>query len=199
MILVFLKTLNAHKVSLADLDINKDWCLYLDRDGVINKRLPGDYVKNLNEWEWLEDVPKTIADLSELFKYVFVVTNQQGIGKGIMTHDDLAKVHNHLSDEVDACGGKISAIYYAPELDSPNKVDRKPAIGMATKSKAHFPDVDFSKSIMVGDSESDMEFGKNAGMVTVFISESESENGDYRCSSLLEFSEQIKQAFRSSK
>lgn len=188
-----------HRLNLADLHIDDSWCLYLDRDGVINKRLPGDYVKNLDEWEWLDGVPEAIAELSGLFKYVFVVTNQQGIGKGIMTHDDLANVHNHLSDKVDELGGRISAIYYAPELDSPDKVDRKPATGMAMKSQQHFPDVNFTKSIMVGDSESDMQFGKNAGMKTVFISNKESVNADYRCESLKEFAEAVRQAFHNSK
>lgn len=192
-------TLNVRRLNLSDLHIDDSWCLYLDRDGVINKRLPGDYVKSLEEWEWLSGVPEAIAELSGLFKYVFVVTNQQGIGKGIMTHDDLAKVHNHLSDRVDELGGRISAIYYAPELDSPNKVDRKPAIGMALKSRQHFPDVDFSKSIMVGDSGSDMEFGKTAGMKTVFISDKDNDNADYRCGSLMEFTEAVRQAFRNSK
>jgi histidinol phosphatase-like enzyme len=67
---------------------------------------------------------------------------------------------------------------------------------MAEKAKSGFPSVEFHKSIMVGDSISDMEFGKNAGMVNVFISEVDSQEY-YSCRSLEEFGEMIEAIFAS--
>ncbi len=181
-----------------DLNIDGSWCVFLDRDGVINERLPGDYVKNLEEFRLLDNAAETIALLSGTFKHLFVVTNQQGIGKGIMSHEDLLVVHNNLLDRVAEAGGNIRAIYYAPELASDAPIDRKPAPGMALKAQLQFDGVDFPKCIMVGDSESDMEFGKVTGMTTIYLSEAESENADLRCGSLAEAGELLMQAFHRS-
>ncbi len=68
-----------------------------------------------------------------------------------------------------ALGGRIDKIYFSPFLAAENHITRKPKPGMAYQAKEDFPDVDFSKSIMVGDSLSDMQFGKEVGMKTVFL------------------------------
>lgn len=159
-----------HRMNLKHLDIDASWSLFLDRDGVINKKLPGDYVKNWGEFEFLPGVPEAIEQLTGIFGKLFVATNQQGIGKGIMTETELDILHDQMMDEVRYAGGKIDKIYYSPYREEEKSVFRKPNIGMARKAKIDFPVIEFSKSIMVGDSLSDMEFGKNAGMITVFIS-----------------------------
>jgi HAD superfamily hydrolase (TIGR01662 family) len=89
-----------------------------------------------------------------------------------MTEDDLSKVHNHLLKEVEKLNGRIDAIYHAPQLESENSIMRKPNTGMAFLAQKEFPSIEFSKSIMVGDSISDMEFAKNAGMNSLFIGKS---------------------------
>lgn len=182
-----------------ELYVDESWCVFLDRDGVINERLPGDYVKNLEEFRLLEGAVEAITQLSDSFRHVFVVTNQQGIGKGIMTHEDLQVVHNNLQDRVTEAGGNLRAIYYAPELASDSPVDRKPAPGMALKAQAQFDGVEFPKCIMIGDSESDMEFGKVAGMTTIYLSKMESENADLRSETLAEACHHIMRAFHRSK
>lgn len=151
--------------------IDESWTLFLDRDGVINRRLMGDYVKRLEEFEILPGVLDAIKIFSKKFGRIVVVTNQQGIGKGLMTTEDLKLVHHHFQQKVNESGGRIDAFYHAPNLAAENSELRKPNIGMAHLAKADFPEIDFSKSIMVGDSISDMEFGKSAGMKCVFISE----------------------------
>ncbi|GAB4134997.1 MAG: D-glycero-alpha-D-manno-heptose-1,7-bisphosphate 7-phosphatase [Bacteroidia bacterium] len=155
--------------------IDKSWTLFLDRDGVINVRLPGDYVKNLDEFVILPGVLDAVAHFSSLFGRIIVVTNQQGIGKGLYTEQDLEKIHNHLKNEVARTGGRIDGVYFAPQLASENSPMRKPGIGMALKAKEDFPEIDFSKAIMVGDSSGDMEFARNAGMFGVFIDENASD------------------------
>jgi histidinol-phosphate phosphatase family protein len=172
--------------------IDKTWTLFLDRDGVINERIPGDYVKNIGQFHFLPGVKESIAALSKLFGKIVVVTNQQGIGKGLYTHEELALIHNHLKQEVESAGGRIDAIFYAPNLASENSSLRKPEIGMAHNAQKIFPQIDFSKSIMVGDTASDMEFARNAGMKSVFCSTTaDAVSADVRVSSLAEFASYI--------
>lgn len=154
------------------INIDHTWSLFLDRDGVINRRIIGDYVKKIEEFEFLEDVQTTIAQLSLNLAHVFVVTNQQGIGKGLMTEKDLKVVHQNMIDGIEKFNGSITEVFFAPQLAHENHPDRKPGIGMGLKAKLLYPQVDFSKSILVGDSISDIEFGKQLGMVTFFISDS---------------------------
>ncbi len=149
--------------------IDKSWTLFLDRDGVINRRIIDDYVKNPDEFEFLPNVQNAIKICSEFFGRIFIVTNQQGIGKGLMTIEQLEEVHEKLLKGITLAGGRIDQIYFCPELADSNHPNRKPEIGMAVHAQKDFPEIDFSKSIMVGDSISDMEFGRKAGMVNVFI------------------------------
>ena len=152
--------------------IDTSWTLFLDRDGVINKKLDEDYVKTIDEFEFLPYALEAIKLFSSHFHRVVIVTNQQGISKRLMTEDDLHKVHQHLLQEVQNFGGRIDAIYHAPQLAEENSIMRKPNIGMALQAKEEFPSIDFKKSIMVGDSISDMEFAKNANMFGVLIGQS---------------------------
>lgn len=152
--------------------INISWTLFLDRDGVINRQIKGDYVRDISRFEWLPGSLEAITGLSRMFGRIIIVTNQQGIGKGLMTKADLEDIHQYLQNSIKSAGGKIDKIYYCPYLSTENQPCRKPDIGMALQAKADFPDINFEKSIMVGDSASDMEFGKNAGMKTAMIHES---------------------------
>lgn len=149
--------------------LKNEWSIFLDRDGVINKRIMGGYVQNPTEFEFIPGSLEAITQLSALFKNIFVVTNQQGIGKGLMTHADLEIVHKSMLKQIEKSGGRIDRIFYCPDLASKKPNCRKPGIAMAENAKKEFPSVNFSKSYMVGDSKSDMEFGQNAGMHCVFI------------------------------
>ncbi len=183
-------------MSLNLYHINKSWTLFIDRDGVINKRLVDDYVKSTNEFDFLPGVLSALKTFSELFSRVFVVTNQQGIGKGLMNENDLQIVHKHLLKKVKEAGGKIDEIYYCSDLAGSGSKNRKPEIGMALKAKEKYPEIDFNTSIMIGDSISDMEFGKNAGMKTVFITDKHTDYDlslvDTNFESLKQFADQLK-------
>lgn len=150
-------------------EISQNWTLFLDRDGVINHRIPNDYIKTPAEFKFLPRVPKTIAKLSKLFETIIVVTNQRGIGKKLMTEADLHTVHASMLFEIKAAGGRIDHILFCPHLSEEACGCRKPEPGMGHRAKKIFPHIDFNKAIMVGDSISDMKFGKNLGMKTVFI------------------------------
>ena len=153
--------------------INKDWTLFLDRDGVINVRIIDGYVTKIEEFEFLPNVIEALKIFKEKFKYIVVVTNQQGVGKGIMKFEDVETVHQFMAQQVADNGGKIDKVYFCPQLKSVPDNYRKPSPKMAYFAKNDFPDIDLSKSIMIGDMNSDVEFGKNAGMKTIFIGDNE--------------------------
>jgi len=149
-----------------------EWTLFLDRDGVINRRLPGSYVQNSSEFAFLEGALSSIKIFSEIFQRIIIVTNQQGVGKGIMTVEQLHKVHYHMIDNIEAHGGRIDNSYFCPSLVSTKPNCRKPSSNMAIWAQSDFPDIDFAKSIMIGDMPSDIEFGNSLKMITFHV------NGD---------------------
>jgi len=163
-------------MTLKNLNINKNWTLFLDRDGVINKKIDNDYVKQWIEFEFIEGVLDALKFLNTVFGNIIVVTNQQGIGKKLYRIEDLEIIHKNMLYEIAYHGGKIDKVYFSPYLKSENHPYRKPGIGMALKAKEDISTINFKESIMVGDSMSDMEFGRNAGMKTIYISEEISEN-----------------------
>ena len=144
--------------------------LFLDRDGVINRHIIDGYVTQTEAFEFLPKVLEALAVLAQEFDRILIVTNQQGIGKGFFSIADLENIHQYMLAEIEKQGGRIDKIYFSPHLESENNPHRKPNIGMALQAKRDFPDIDFSSAIMVGDSLTDMQFGKNAGMKTVFLS-----------------------------
>lgn len=178
---------------LKNLNINKTWTIFLDRDGVINKKLDNDYVKHWVEFEFIEGVIDALKLINSIFGKIIVVTNQQGIGKGIYRTEDLELIHKNMLYEINYFGGRIDNIYFSPHLANENHPTRKPNIGMGLQAKKDFPEIDFEKSIVVGDSLSDMEFGRKAEMKTIFISEEKLNDVriDFNFKSLLEFSKAI--------
>ena len=180
-------------MTLKDLNIDHTWTLFLDRDGVINRKLDDDYVKHWIEFEFLDGVHGALKTLKEKFDTIVIVTNQQCIGKGIIRVEDLEIIHKNMLYEINYMGGRIDRIYFSPYLASENHPTRKPSIGMALQAQQDFDRIDFSKSIIVGDSMSDMEFGRTAGMKTVYISEAPRQDPkiDFHVKSLLEFTQQL--------
>lgn len=166
--------------------IDKSWSLFLDRDGVINVRIIDNYVKTIDEFNFIHGSKEAIVEFSNHFGKIFVVTNQQGIGKGYMTERNLLDVHHYMQSEIEASGGKLTEIFFAPQLASKKSHYRKPNTGMGLKAKELYPEVNFKKSIMVGDSDSDILFGKNLGMITVKIGDeaTSKEKADYYCNTL---------------
>ncbi len=147
---------------------NPGWTLFLDRDGVINHDKDNDYIRNWDEFRFYDDTLAALVILAKLFQRIVVVTNQKGVGKQLMTADDLVTIHTNMTIAIEKAGGHIDKIYYCTDLadDSPN---RKPNPGMAFQAKADFEMIDLSESLIVGNRISDMNFGRNAGMHTVFV------------------------------
>lgn len=176
------------------LNIAEDWTIFLDRDGVINKRNFIGYIERIEDFIFLDGAVEAIAALNTFFQYTFVVTNQQGVGKGIMTERNLSDLHGYMLEELKKSSAKITKIYYSPDLKNNPNNTRKPKPSMALKAQSEFEGIDFKKSVMVGDTNGDIAFGKNLGMTTVLIRSKEvvTEKADYEFYSLLEFSKNIK-------
>ena len=148
--------------------IDNTWTLFLDRDGVINHEKHKDYIHNWDEFTFYEGVTKAIAVFSKIFNRIIVVTNQKGIGKGVTQLTDLQLIHKNMIDEIKIAGGKIDAVYFCPDVEdeSPN---RKPNPGMGLQAVQDFPEIDLTKSIIIGNTLSDMQFGRNLGVKTIFL------------------------------
>lgn len=175
------------KLSIPSID--KSWTLFLDRDGVLNEHLPEDYVKTADEFRWIEGSLEAISHFTKIFGRIVIVTNQQGIGKGIMSEYDLEKIHWKMQADVEAVGGKIDRVYHCPHLKNINSKCRKPMTGMAMQAKDDFPEIDFSKSIMIGDMSTDMEFGLRLGMYNIKIGSSPTKKESLKFLRLRDFSD----------
>lgn len=148
--------------------IDKHWTLFLDRDGVINQDKPDSYIFNPSEFKFYAGVLNALKYFANRFGRIVVVTNQRGVGRGLMTETSLIEIHNGMMKEIHAANGRIDRIYYCitNDNDDPN---RKPNPGMAFQAKKDFPEIDFARSLVIGNNISDMQFGRNSGMHTVFL------------------------------
>jgi histidinol-phosphate phosphatase family domain/HAD-superfamily hydrolase, subfamily IIIA len=148
--------------------INKDWTLFLDRDGVINHDKDKSYIFSFDEFRFYDGVLDALKFLSSIFSRIVVVTNQRGVGRGLMTEETLIDIHHRMQEQIEKAGGRIDAIFYctANNNEDPN---RKPNPGMFYQAKAKFPEITPGHSLIVGNNISDMEFGRNAGIHTVFV------------------------------
>lgn len=143
--------------------------LFLDRDGVINRQIIGGYVTTVEEFEFLPGVLEAFTTLTGQYDYIFLITNQQGVGKGVMSNADLNKIHHFMLESIRQSGGRIDKIYVCPDREEDDSVNRKPNTGMGLQALSDFPDIDLKSAVMVGDSLVDMQFGKNLGVKTVFL------------------------------
>jgi D-glycero-D-manno-heptose 1,7-bisphosphate phosphatase len=143
--------------------------LFLDRDGVINVKLDGQYVKNSDEFEFMIGAETAISKLSKIFNRILIVTNQQGIAKGIMSDNDLGVLHKYMLFELNRNGGVIDKIYYCPHLAAENCNCRKPNPGMIQQAMIDFPEIKVEDSYLIGDSDTDIIAGSKMGLITVKV------------------------------
>lgn len=149
--------------------IDSTWTLFLDRDGVINEEIHKSYVNQWSEFKMYKGVLEAFKIFAKTFGHIFIITNQRGVGKGITKLTDLDIIHSNLSKMILEGEGRIDKIYYCTDLEdsSPN---RKPNPGMAIQARLEFPAINFSKSVMIGNTLGDMGFGRNAGIaLNIFL------------------------------
>ena len=145
---------------------------FLDRDGVINKEKR--HLWKVEDFEFIDGAPQAMARLREQGYLIIVITNQAGVAKGFYTEDDIAVLHNYMKEQLRDTAF-IDAVYYCPyhprgqvERYRIDSRDRKPGPGMIERAVADFAAkgiaIDLSRSILVGDTEKDIETGINAGI-----------------------------------
>lgn len=137
--------------------------LFLDRDGVLNRHLLGDYVRTPEMWEWMPGMLQALALWALKFRRIVLVTNQRGVGKGVMTDAQLAKVHAHMLEGVLEAGGRIDLILTCTAVEDSDP-RRKPNPGMFYEACGLFPDIEAPSSVMLGDAPSDAAFAQNCGI-----------------------------------
>lgn len=150
-------------------DTTKNKALFFDRDGIINRRIIGGYVTTIEDFSFIPDF-FTVFAYAILKNYIpIVITNQQGIGKGIMTVHQLRAIHAHMQATLHKITGHtFDDIRFCASLAQDNDPRRKPNPGMITES-IHQWNIDPAASWMIGDSESDIIAAQAAGVRTIFI------------------------------
>jgi D-glycero-D-manno-heptose 1,7-bisphosphate phosphatase len=170
--------------------------VFIDRDGVLNEKMPeGQYVTRRSDFRLLPGVVEGIGLLNRAGLRVVVVSNQRGIALGLYTAEDLLAVHAEFQRLLEAGGARVDGFYFCPH-DKEQCNCRKPLPGLFEQAVADFPEIAAAASAMIGDSNSDIEFGRRLGMITVFIdgdpgrqkpgAEEARELADMRFSSLVE-------------
>lgn len=148
-------------------NINPSWTLFIDRDGVVNDEKHLDYIHTWDEFKFYEGVKEAFKIFNKKFGTVIMVTNQRGVAKGVTKLKDLHLIHKNMLEEIETDGGRIDRIYFCTDMESEN---RKPNPGMGLQAVKDFPNIDLSKSVMIGNTLSDMKFGRNLGVaINIFL------------------------------
>ena len=146
--------------------------IFFDRDGVVNYRLVKDYVKSADEFRFVADFFDFFRKIKDAGYLAILVTNQQSVGKGIMTEAELCGIFDYMQREIrKATGFAFDDIYYCTALSSSGSPDRKPNPGMLIKAIEKW-DIDREQSWMIGDRGSDAQAGRNAGVRSIMIGNS---------------------------
>ncbi|MFC5864587.1 HAD family hydrolase [Acidicapsa dinghuensis] len=143
--------------------------VFLDRDGVINRKMPeGKYVTRWEEFALLPGVPEAMARLNHAGLRVLVLSNQRGVSLGLYTTADVDAIHTQLNRVLATYGAKIDGFYFCPH-DKQSCDCRKPLPGLFEQAKAQFAEISVNTSVMIGDSASDIEFARNLSMPAIFL------------------------------
>ena len=163
----------------------KNKAVFFDRDGIINRRIVGEYVAEPDEFILNPEIPEILKYLKKQSFLIILITNQQGVEKGIMSLSELEIVHDFMQKLLQEKSGVIfDDIYYCTDLADSNSFYRKPNPGMLLDAIKKW-DIDPSKSIMIGDSDSDVIAGKKAGTATILVNNEQSNvNADFHIDNL---------------
>lgn len=141
--------------------------MFIDRDGVVNEEKHEDYIHHWDEFRFYDKAKEAFRIFNEVFGIIVMVTNQRGVAKGLTKVENLQLIHENMIAEIEDAGGRIDKVYVCTEMESPN---RKPNPGMGLQAIKDFPAIDLKKSVMIGNTLSDMTFGRNLGIsLNIFL------------------------------
>jgi D-glycero-D-manno-heptose 1,7-bisphosphate phosphatase len=142
--------------------------IFFDRDGVVNERIVGGYVRNWNEFVMLPEFGKVLQQIKQRGYLAVIITNQRGVGIGVMSEENLVEIHGQLQSLlIEKFGVQFDDIFFCTDASN-DSLRRKPSPTMLLEAAAKW-DIDLKKSWMVGDSKSDIEAGAAAGTKTAFV------------------------------
>lgn len=139
----------------------------LDRDGVLNAD-SDEYVKSWEEYHLYPGALEALRQFHDAGLEVYLVTNQAGIGRGVFPYRNLLDIFIRLRLSAHHAGGQIHGIAFCPHRQDEGCACRKPRTGMLLKLAAKYG-LDLSRSIMVGDSFTDIQVARKVGCATVFL------------------------------
>ncbi|MBI1953050.1 MAG: HAD-IIIA family hydrolase [Candidatus Omnitrophica bacterium] len=142
--------------------------VFLDRDGVINVRPQGRYVTRAEEFEFLPGVLPALRRLTRSGQQIFVVSNQSGVGRKVMSRRALTGVTRKMLRGIERSGGKIRAVYYCTHAPRLACACRKPRTGLLLKAARRWR-LDLARSSVIGDDTVDVAMGRAAGCRTVLV------------------------------
>lgn len=146
--------------------------VFLDRDGVINE-FPGNgkYVTKLKEFHFVPGSLDALRILTKEGYSIFVISNQAGVAKGIYTAKKLEHINRNMLRDIRAVGGRIRKTFYCKHFSHAGCECRKPRVGSVRKALETMNKTIRSaqKAFFVGDTESDIQAGHNAGCTTIFV------------------------------
>ncbi|MDH5739315.1 MAG: lipopolysaccharide heptosyltransferase II [Nitrospira sp.] len=148
------------------IDILSGYTIFLDRDGTLNAD-PG-YIKSPDQLELFPGVPEALARLKQAGARLILVTNQSGVARGLLSHDDLAAVHAKLNRILDGAGASLDAIYFCPHHPNDGCECRKPNPGMIDQAVRERR-VDLERAYLIGDHVRDIELAKRIGARSVLV------------------------------
>jgi D-glycero-D-manno-heptose 1,7-bisphosphate phosphatase len=147
----------------------RPWTLFLDRDGVINRQVVGDYVREWSQFEFLPGAREALVTLSRAFDLIIVVTNQRGVGRGLMSEAELSAIHRRMCTVVESDGGRIDRVYHCPHDFGARCECRKPGTGLVRQAMDDFPMIELTRALLVGDADSDMTLAHRLGIPSVLV------------------------------
>ena len=137
--------------------------MFLDRDGVINQKpAPHDYVRTWSDFHFLPNITDWIRLFNALGYLVIVISNQRGVARGIMSATGVEEIHRKMIAELARRGAIIDDIFYCPHQDGECNC-RKPLPGLVVQAQEKW-DLDFSKSLLIGDSDADEQLAATCGI-----------------------------------
>jgi len=144
--------------------------IFLDRDGVINERIQGGYVTDWKEFRFMEGVARTLAQLSALGLPMIVVSNQAGVGKGLLSVDALVRMTQQFVAELGKQGARLDAVYYCPHAPEAHCSCRKPGDALLRQAAEDWR-LDLRRSILVGDSLTDLQAARASHCRAVLVAQ----------------------------
>jgi D-glycero-D-manno-heptose 1,7-bisphosphate phosphatase len=154
------------------MSLEQKKCVFFDRDGVVNEPSDDYFLKSWDEFRFMPGFIESLRVAQEKGYVAVIITNQQGVGKGLTSVEMLDQIHTQLIAELAGLGLELLDVYYCPHLAEEGCACRKPKPGMILDASKKY-NLNVGASWMVGDRERDIESGHAAGCRAIRVADDE--------------------------